>query len=353
MDQLLQSFFGDTLLTHIVMSALPLVFVLVFALVAIYVEMKMAAHMQDRLAYMRTGWHGTLQPFADIFKLLQKEDIIPAAADKLLFMLAPYIVFIGTYAAFAVLPFSSSYIGSGVDLGLFYIIAVSALVVIGILMAGWASNNKWSLFGAIRSASQIISYEIPAALAVLAVVMITGTMNMDTISRFQAGGIQNWLIFGGPLTQAANPLVHKLLLVPVMIVLAGIYYVCSMAEVNRTPFDIPEAESELVQGYNTEYTGMKFALFYLAEYANLFVVSAIAVVLFFGGWTSPFGSFMSGPIWDAFWFIMKGMLFVCVNIWLRWTLPRLRVDQLMYVSWKVLVPFALVCVVLVGAILVL
>lgn len=348
MDQLLQSIFGDTIVTHIVMSVLPLLFVLVCALVTIYVEMKMAAHMQDRVAYMRTGWHGTLQPFADIFKLLQKEDIVPAAADKLLFQLSPYVVFIGTYAAFAVLPFSSAYMGSGADLGLFYIIAVSALVVVGILMAGWASNNKWSLFGAIRSTSQIISYEIPAAFAVLAVVMITGSMNMDTISRFQSGGIQNWLIFGGPL-----PLVHKILLIPVMIVLAVVYYVCSMAEVNRTPFDIPEAESELVQGYNTEFTGMKFALFYLSEYANLFVVSAIAVVLFFGGWSSPFGSFMSGPVWDACWFILKGMLLVCLNIWLRWTLPRLRVDQLMYVSWKVLVPFALVCVVLVGAIMVL
>ncbi len=347
MDQFLQSIFGDTILTHVFMSVLPLLFLLVCAVVTIYVEMKMAAHMQDRLAYMRTGWHGTLQPVADILKLLQKEDIIPASADKFLFMLAPYIVFVGTYAAFAVLPFSSSYIGSAVDLGLFYVIAVSALVVVGILMAGWASNNKWSLFGAIRSASQVISYEIPAALAVLAVVMITGTMSMNEITKFQEGGIQNWLIFGGPL-----PIVHKLLLIPVMIVLAVVYYVCSMAEVNRTPFDIPEAESELVQGYNTEFTGMKFAIFYLAEYANLFLVSAIAVVLFFGGWSSPFGSFMSGPWWSLFWFSLKGMLFVCLNIWLRWTLPRLRVDQLMYVSWKVLVPFALVCVVLVGAIMV-
>jgi NADH-quinone oxidoreductase subunit H len=348
MDQFLQSIFGDSILTQLLLGVLPLVFVLVYALVTLYSEMKIAAHIQDRLAYMRTGWHGVLQPFADMLKLLQKEDIIPTAADKLLFILAPYVVFIGTYAAFAVLPFSSAYAGSSLDLGLFYIIAVSAVVVVGILMAGWASNNKWSLFGAIRSASQIISYEIPAALAVLAVVMITGTMNMNEITKFQAGGIQNWLIFGGPL-----PLGHKLFLLPVMIVLALIYYVCSMAEVNRTPFDIPEAESELVQGYNTEYTGMKFAIFYLAEYANLFVVSAIAVVLFFGGWSSPFGSFMSGPIWDLFWFTFKGMLLVFVNVWLRWTLPRLRVDQLMYVSWKVLVPFALVCVVLVGAIMVL
>jgi len=347
MDQFLQSLFGDTLLTHIIMGAMPLVFVLVYALVTLYSEMKIAAHIQDRLAYMRTGWHGVLQPFADMLKLLQKEDIIPTAANKFLFILAPYIVFIGTYASFAVLPFSSAYVGSSVDLGLFYLIAVSAIVVIGILMAGWASNNKWSLFGAIRSASQIISYEIPAALAVLAVVMITGTMSMNEISKFQDGGIQNWLIFGGPL-----PLVQKLLLIPVMFVLAVVYYVCSMAEVNRTPFDLPEAESELVQGFNTEYSGMKFAIFYLAEYANLFIVSSIAVVLFFGGWSSPFGTFMAGPFWDTFWFVMKGMVFVFLNIWLRWTLPRLRVDQLMYVSWKVLVPFALVCVVLVVAIMV-
>lgn len=328
-------------------AAIPLLFILPYALVTIYIEMKMSAHMQNRLAYMQTGYHGTLQPFADILKLLQKEDIIPTAANKPLFILAPYLVFIGTYASFAVLPFSVAYAGSELDLGIFYLVAVSSLVVVGILMAGWASNNKWSLFGALRSAAQIVSYEIPAALAILGVVMIAGTMNLQTLTSLQSGGMHEWMIFGANL-----PFTQKLLLFPFMVILFLIYLTSSMAEVNRTPFDIPEAESELVQGYNTEYSGMKFAIFYLAEYANLFLVSAVAVILFFGGWASPFGEFLSGPIWGVFWFVTKGMLFVCLNIWLRWTLPRLRVDQLMYVSWKVLTPFALVCIIAIGFILV-
>ncbi|MEK7818873.1 MAG: complex I subunit 1 family protein [Bacteroidota bacterium] len=347
MEQFLIEIFGDGVLINILMAALPLLFILPYALVTIYLEMKIAAHIQDRVAYMVTGWHGVLQPFADILKLLQKEDITPAAANKILFNIAPFLVFVGTYASFAVLPFSSHYAGSNLDLGLLYIVAVSALVVIGLLMAGWASNNKWSLFGAMRSAAQIISYEIPTAFVILTIVMIVGSMNLQKVTEMQSGGIGNWFIFGGPFI-----LSKKLLLIPLMIVLFVIQYVASMAEVNRTPFDIPEAESELVQGYNTEYSGMKFALFYLAEYANLFVVSALTVVLFFGGWSSPFGDFLSGPFWNAFWFVTKGMVFVSVNIWLRWTLPRLRVDQLMYISWKVLTPFAIFCMIAVGFILV-
>lgn len=334
--------------TSVLFALIPLVFILVYALVVLYGEMKMAAHIQNRLAYMENGWHGTLQPFADMLKLLQKEDIIPEAANKFFFILAPYLVFIGTYASFAVLPFSSAFIGSSIDLGILYLIAASSIVVVGLLMSGWAPNNKWSLFGSLRSVAQIVSYEIPGVLAVLGVVMVTGTMSLQVMSQMQDGGIQNWLIFGGPL-----PLGQKLALIPFMIVLFVIYLLSSMAEVNRTPFDLPEAESELVQGYNTEYSGMKFAIFYLAEYANLFLVSAVVVVLFFGGWTSPFGSFMSGPVWSAFWFVAKGMFFVFFNVWLRWTLPRLRVDQLMYVSWKVLTPFALASIIAIGLITVL
>jgi NADH-quinone oxidoreductase subunit H len=257
-------------------------------------------------------------------------------------------VFIGTYAAFAVLPFSSDYIGSNIHLGVFFLIGVSSLVVIGILMGGWASNNKWSIFGAIRSAAQMISYEIPTALAVLIAVMITGSLNLQEITKFQDGGIQNWLLFGGPL-----PLVTKLLLLPFTFITFLILFVASLAEVNRTPFDLPEAESELVQGFNTEYSGMRFAMFYLAEYANMFVVSALAVTLFLGGWSSPFGEFMSGPVWGVFWLIGKAMFFIFLQIWIRWTLPRLRVDQLMYTSWKVLMPFLFVCLFAVGLILVL
>lgn len=347
MTDFIATLLNDPIVTTVLLAFVPLVFILVYALVVLYGEMKMAAHIQNRLAYMENGWHGTLQPFADMLKLLQKEDIIPAAADKFFFMLAPYLVFVGTYASFAVLPFSSGFIGSDIDLGLFYLVAASSLVVVGLLMSGWASNNKWSLFGALRSAAQIVSYEIPGVLAILGVVMVTGTLNMQTMTQMQDGGIQNWLILGG-----AFPLGQKLALIPVMVLLFVIYLLSSMAEVNRTPFDLPEAESELVQGYNTEYSGMKFAIFYLAEYANLFLVSAVVVVMFFGGWTSPFGSFMSGPVWSAFWFVAKGMFFVFFNVWLRWTLPRLRVDQLMYVSWKVLTPFAMAAIVAVGFIMV-
>ena len=346
MESILHSI--DPLILTLILSALPLVFILLYALVTLYLEMKVAAHMQDRLAYMRTGWHGVLQPFADILKLLQKEDTIPDAADRFLFILSPYIVFIGTYAAFAIIPFSSEFIGSNINLGVFFLIGVSSLVVIGILMGGWASNNKWSIFGAMRSAAQMVSYEIPTALSVLVAVMIAGSLNLQEITRFQEGGIQNWLLFGGPM-----PIIKKLLLIPFTLTTFVALFTASLAEVNRTPFDLPEAESELVQGFNTEYSGMKFAMFYLAEYANMFVVSAVAVCLFLGGWSSPFGTFLSGPVWGAFWLIGKAMVFVFLQIWIRWTLPRLRVDQLMYTSWKVLIPFLFVCLFAVGLILVL
>lgn len=348
MEELLTSFIGENALAYVVLAALPLLFILPYALVTVWLEMKVSAHMQDRLAYMYTGPHGIAQPIADILKLLQKENTVPTAADRTLYWLAPFLVFIGMYAGFAAIPFSVAYIGSNIDLGVFYIIAVSSLGVIGILMAGWASNNKWSLFGAMRSVAQIVSYEIPIALAVLVAVMITQSLNLQEIAKFQEGGIQNWVLFGGPL-----PLVKKLLLIPFTFTAFLILFIAGIAEVNRTPFDLPEAESELVQGYNTEYSGMKFAIFYLAEYANMFLVSAITATLFLGGWNSPFGDFLSGPVWGLVWFISKGMFFIFLQIWIRWTLPRLRVDQLMYTSWKVLTPFLFVCIFAVGLILVL
>ncbi len=334
MDQFLKATLGSDLLAYVVMAALPLAWILPYALFAVWLERKVSAHMQDRLGPMRVGgWHGWAQTLADILKLIQKEDIVPAAADKTLHFLAPWVVFIGSYAAFAAIPFSSAFVGSNINLGLFYVIAVSSLVVVGLLMAGWSSNNKWSLFGAMRSAAQIVSYEIPTILALLAVVMIAGTLNLQEINQQQTGWFWNWFIF------------KKF---PFVFVAFIIYFVASLAETNRTPFDIPEAESELVAGYHTEYSGMKFALFFLAEYANMFAVSAIGSSLFLGGWNSPFGSYLSGPLWGVFWFLSKGMFFVFVQMWLRWTLPRLRVDQLMYVSWKVLTPWAFVCILGVG-----
>jgi NADH-quinone oxidoreductase subunit H len=344
----IEAILSNQIVQAVLLSAIPVVFILLYALVTLYMEMKVAAHIQDRVAYMRTGWHGVLQPFADILKLLQKEDTIAANADKFLFLLAPYIVFMGTYASYAVIPFTSIYIGSNINLGAFFLIGASSLVVVGILMGGWASNNKWSIFGGMRSAAQMVSYEIPTALAIVIATMITGSLNLQDVTRFQEGGIQNWVVLGGPL-----PLPQKLLLIPFSLTTFLILFTASLAEVNRTPFDLPEAESELVQGFNTEYSGMRFTMFYLSEYANMFVVSAVAVSFFLGGWSSPFGNFLSGPVWGIFWFVSKAMVFVFLHIWIRWTLPRIRVDQLMYMSWKVLTPFLFVCLFAVGLILVL
>jgi len=334
MKEVLVDLLGNEIIVYVLMALVPLLWILPFALFAVWWERKIAAHMQDRLGPMRTGgWHGWAQSIADILKLIQKEDIVPSAADRMLFTLAPFVVFIGAYAAYAAIPFSAAYVGAEINIGLFYIIAVSSFVVIGLLMAGWSSNNKWSLFGAMRSAAQVISYEIPIALTLLAVVMVVGSFDLQEINRAQSGSVLDWFIF------------RKF---PFLFAAACIYFISSLAEVNRTPFDIPEAESELVAGYHTEYGGMKFALFFLAEYANMFAVSIIAATVFLGGWNSPFGDFLSGPIWGLFWVISKSMTLVFVQIWLRWTLPRLRVDQLMYVGWKVLIPFSFVIVMGVG-----
>jgi NADH-quinone oxidoreductase subunit H len=346
---------GNEIAAAILSGVPPLLFILLFVLFAVWWERKVSAHMQDRLGPMRTGWHGWLQTVADLIKLIQKEDISASANDKPLFNLAPLLVFTGTYAAFAAIPFSSYYIGSNLDLGIFFIIGISGLVVAGILMAGWSSNNKYSLLGAMRSAAQIISYEIPTILVVLTVVMITRTLNLHTLSEMQTGYIWNWMIFGGPTAG-----LEKFLLIPLMFIGFLIIYTSTLAEVNRTPFDIPEAESELVSGYHTEYSGMKFAMFFLAEYANMFAVSAIVSALFLGGYQSPIGYL--GNLFDApwlipveqfFWFAAKGAFFVFVQMWLRWTLPRLRVDQLMALCWKYLIPIAFVDLIIVGLITVL
>ncbi|MHB1687698.1 MAG: NADH-quinone oxidoreductase subunit NuoH [Ignavibacteriaceae bacterium] len=347
---------NSNFLADLIQSLLPLfIFILPFALFAVWLERKVSAHMQDRLGPMRVGYHGALQTIADILKLIQKEDIIPNEADKPLFNIAPVLVFVGSYAAFAAIPFSSAFIGSNIDLGIIFIIAASGFVVAGILMAGWSSNNKYSLLGAMRSAAQIISYEIPTVLVVLTIIMITGTTNLLTLSEMQTGHFWNWMIFGGPQMGVA-----KFIFIPFMIINFIIIYISTLAEVNRTPFDIPEAESELVSGYHTEYSGMKFAMFFLAEYANMFAVSAIVTALFFGGYQSPagylgnlFGAHWLIPIEQFFWFTAKGIFFVFVQMWLRWTLPRLRVDQLMTVCWKYLIPIAFVNLLIIGLITVL
>ncbi len=333
MKEFLLNILQNETLVYTLMAIIPLIWVIPFALFAVWWERKISAHMQDRLGPMRTGWHGSVQTIADILKLILKEDIVPTAADSTLFKLAPYIVFGGAYAAYAVIPFSAAFTGSEINIGLFYFISISSVVVVGLLMAGWASNNKFSLYGALRSAAQIVSYEIPVALALLTVVMVAGTFDLQAINHAQSGMFWHWFVF------------QKF---PFLFFALIIYFTASLAEVNRTPFDIPEAESELVGGYHTEYSGMRFALLFLSEYSNMFAVSAIATTLFFGGWNSPFGDVLGGPWWGAFWFLTKGMTFIFVQMWLRWTLPRLRVDQLMYVGWKVLIPFSFVLIVGVG-----
>jgi NADH-quinone oxidoreductase subunit H len=314
-------------------ATLVLVGVLLAAMFFIWAERKIAGYIQSRYGPMYTGrYHGILQSIADGVKLLLKEDIWPADADKLLFRLAPMLVFIGAFLSFAVLPFSKTWVGANLDIGLFYAFATSSLVVTGVLAAGWGSNNKWSLYGAMRGAAQVISYEIPLGLAVLPVVMSVGSLNLGRIVESQQGAIWNWNVFGA---------------FGIFFVAFVIYLISSLAEVNRVPFDLPETESELVSGYHVEYSGMKFAFFFLGEYADMFVVSAIAVTVFLGGWYSGI------PVIDRVLpmpliFIGKSVLLVMVQIWLRWTLPRLRVDQLMYVCWKVFIPATLGLIILYG-----
>lgn len=347
---------GSPVISGVIIALLPLfLFILPFALIAVYLERKVAGHMQDRLGPMRVGYHGLLQTVADIIKLLHKEDIIAKENDKLLFNIAPVLVFTGSYAAFAAIPFSGAFIGAQIDLGIFFIIAVTGLVVAGILMAGWASNNKYSLLGAMRAVAQIISYEIPTIIVVLSLVMLTGSMNLHTLSEMQTGHFWNWNIFGGNYD-----LLQKVLLIPFMIIGFLIIFISTLAEVNRTPFDIPEAESELVSGFHTEYSGMKFAMFFLAEYANMFAVSAVVAALFLGGFQSPVGYLGNAfdvqwliPFEQFFWFTFKGVFLVLVQMWLRWTLPRLRVDQLMAVSWKYLIPISFINLIIIGLITVL
>ena len=328
---------GLTFLLAVLICAVPVfLFIAVYALVVIYGELKISSFMQDKVGPMGQGvglhaWRwGLLQPVADALKLILKEDIIPVSADKKLFILAPFIVFIGAFIAFSALPFSQTLIIADMNIGVFYILAVSSLGVIGLIMAGWSSNNKWSLYGAMRSAAQIISYEIPVALSIIAVIMLTSTMSMQGIIQYQSGLIwgflPNWLIFNNPFTFVAF----------------FIFFISGIAECNRTPFDIPEAESELVAGAFTEYSGMRYAFFFLSEYANMFIVAGVAATAFLGGLQSPIPGLFNSPAWGLWWFMSKTMFLIFVMIWFRWTFPRLRVDQLMSVCWKGFTPIALV-----------
>jgi NADH-quinone oxidoreductase subunit H len=277
--------------------------------------------MQIRYGPLYVGWHGLLQPIADGIKLFFKEDLVVASAHKFLYILAPFIVTVCAFVSFAVVPFGDSIqiLGRKVDLviadvniGILYIFAISSLSVFGIVLAGWSSNNKYSLLGGLRSSGQMISYELPIGLSIIGVLMLSGTLSMVGIVRAQAG---MWNIILQPLGFI-------------------IFLICGIAECNRTPFDLPEAESELVAGFHVEYSSMKFALFFIAEYAHMLVMSGMAVTLFLGGWQGPI---LPGPIW----FMAKVFCFLFFFIWLRATFPRFRYDQLMKFGWKVLFPLSL------------
>jgi NADH-quinone oxidoreductase subunit H len=313
------------------------VFLILTVAYATYAERKIIGRIQVRHGPMITGWHGLLQPIADGIKLFFKEEIAHLQASKLIFFLAPFMAVVPAYAAFAVIPFGDTVEIAGyriplqiaayydtalgkvvdVNVGVLYVLAMSSLGVYGIVLAGWASNSKYSLLGGLRSAAQMISYELAASFALVAVFMLSQSLSLHKIVADQAG-LFGWYIWKQPLAFA-------------------LFCICAVAETNRTPFDLPEAESELVAGFSTEYSSMKYAMFFMAEYANMVTVSAVATTFFLGGWHGPFPSVIN--------FIAKIYFFMFCFIWIRATYPRYRYDQLMRLGWKVFLPLALANVV--------
>ncbi|MGJ9384738.1 NADH-quinone oxidoreductase subunit NuoH [Salipaludibacillus sp. CF4.18] len=287
---------------------------------AILFERKVIGYMQLRPGPNRHGPWGLLQTIADVTKLLMKEDIIPNEADKKIFVLAPVLAFAPAFAVFAVLPFTENLGGADLNIGILYILGVSSITMLGVLMGGWSSNNKYSLLGSIRGIAQMVSYEIPLVLSVLGIIVLVGSLNLRDIVGYQES-IGVWFI------------------IPQFLAFI-VYFISSIAELNRSPFDLPEAESELVSGYHTEYSGFRFAFFMLAEYTYAIAISALATILFFGGWLGP--AFLPGIIW----FLLKMAAFMFGWYWLRATLPRARVDHLMNFGWKVLIPLALLNIVI-------
>lgn len=334
-----------------------------FVVVGVYLERKVSAFIQDRLGPMEVGKWGLLQLFADLLKLLQKEDIVPKAADKWLFLLAPMVIFTSVFAGFAVMPLAPELGGSGAAVGVFYLLTIVSVDVIGMLMAGWGSNNKYALFGAMRSVAQIISYEIPLGLTILCVVMLSQTLDLQVISYQQGIYAEETIYLFGlkalnlDVTAVGGFLSWNIVRNPFLIIAYIVFFIASLAECNRAPFDLPEGESELVGGFHTEYSGMRWALLMLSEYGMMLLVSLLGAVLFLGSWNTPFPNIgplkladwtsgepgtLFGYLSGAFWLLSKALLGVLVQMWVRWTLPRLRVDQLMYLGWKVLTPVGLV-----------
>jgi NADH-quinone oxidoreductase subunit H len=311
--ELMAYFFGSEGARMIVGLIGVIALVSVNALFLIWMERKVSAHMQLRPGPMEVGWHGAIQTVADAVKLMGKELITPEEVDKPIYWLAPIVIFLPVLLSFLVIPFSETWIIKDLNVGIILILGFSTLSVLAILMAGWSSNNKYAVFGAIRSVAQNVAYEIPLLITVMSIILMVGSFKLTDIVAAQS---RYWFV-------AVQPLAFIL------------YIICATAETNRAPFDLPEAESELVAGFHTEYTGMRFALFFLAEYTNMFIVSAIATVLFLGGWRGPF---LPGVIW----FLLKVYAVIFLIMWFRWTFPRVRFDQLVTFAWKILIPLAFV-----------
>ena len=299
-------------------------FIAALVLFLIWLTRKVSAHIQQRFGPMRVGWHGAVQTVADALKLVQKEDTTPRGCDRPVFNIAPFLAFAPTVVAFVVIPFGDGAIVRDLNIGVLFLFAVTTINVIAIIAGGWASGSKYSLLGGFRSAAQLVSYEVPLVLSALGVIMLAGSMRLGAIVDAQS---RVWFVAYQPLAFV-------------------IYVIAATAEVNRTPFDIPEAEQELVAGFNVEYSGMKFAMFFLAEFANMFLVSAIAATLFLGGWRGPW-------LPGEFWFLGKSFAIVLLLMFFRWTYPRLRVDQLMTFAWKFLLPLAFLNLIITGLIVVL
>lgn len=338
-DQILQAFqfFGMEYVLRIIIVLVEIAVLLVFVLLTImfltWMERKVVAMVQARYGPMVTGPRGLLQPVMDGIKLIGKEDIIPAGADRWIFTLAAAITFIPALLVFVPLPFGESLILSDLRVGLVYLIAISAISPVAILLGGWASNNKYSLMGAMRAVAQDISYTIPLALAAIAVVLFTGSLSTVDIVNAQGGYwfgiIPQWFIFIQPLGFI-------------------LFLIASIAEMGRIPFDFQESEQELVAGFFTEYSGMKFAMFFLAEYAHLFAVSGIVVTLFLGGWNGPVFAFIPIQITSLIYFLIKTYAVIFFAMWLRDTVPRVRIDQLLNLGWKIMVPLALMNLLIAG-----
>ena len=319
-----------TIIEWTIIGVLYLLFIAVFGLFLVYAERKVCAAFQQRLGPMRVGPWGLLQTIADFIKLLMKELITPKSVDKFLYNLAPFIVIIVPFLTISVIPFAPGLQSLDFDIGVFFVTAVSSVGVIGVLLAGWASNNKYSLIGGMRSGAQIVSYELSVGMSLITMVILAGTMQVSEIVELQRGG---WFLFKGHIPA---------------IIAFFIFVIAGTAETNRGPFDLAEAESELTAGFHTEYSGIKFAFFFLAEYMNMFIVASIATTVFLGGWLPfhiyHFDFFNKGMdfIPPVFWFFGKTAFVIYVMMWFKWTFPRLRIDQLLALEWKYLLPINIV-----------